>query len=199
MDLVDCPAFRCRPCPPLAAIDRSQLAFGIFPLVPDRHAVFFQIPRIGFPPQKPQQLMNDRAQMEFLGRHARESLAQIIPRLSAENRNRASACPVGSPLAVGQHIAHQIMVSFHARIKPRSALGRQEIRELSFISAVLRSSPCIPLQYRWRGSLRSRDVAEGVGEFFAALPDEADDERGPTGLVGGAEAFAGFRMEVFVK
>lgn len=36
-------------------------------------------------------------------------------------------------------------------------------------------------------------------KFFAAFADEADDEGGPAGLVGGAEAFAGVAVEVFVK
>jgi len=36
-------------------------------------------------------------------------------------------------------------------------------------------------------------------QFFPALPDEADDEGGPAGLVGGTEAFARFAVEVFVE
>ncbi len=36
-------------------------------------------------------------------------------------------------------------------------------------------------------------------EFFAALPDQADDEGGPAGLVGGSEAFAGFSVEILVE
>lgn len=41
--------------------------------------------------------------------------------------------------------------------------------------------------------------AGSVDEFFAAVFDEFDDEGGPAGLVGGAEAFAGFGVEVFVE
>ena len=36
-------------------------------------------------------------------------------------------------------------------------------------------------------------------EFFASFADEADDEGGPSRLVGGAEAFSGFGVEVFVE
>ena len=32
-----------------------------------------------------------------------------------------------------------------------------------------------------------------------SFADEADDEGGPAGLVGGAKAFAGFGVEVFVE
>ena len=36
-------------------------------------------------------------------------------------------------------------------------------------------------------------------QLLAPFADEADDEGGPAGLVGGAEAFAGFGVEVLVE
>jgi hypothetical protein len=38
-----------------------------------------------------------------------------------------------------------------------------------------------------------------VAELLVFFADEARDEGGPSGLVGGPEAFAGFGVEVFVK
>lgn len=98
----------------MLAIDRAEFALFVRPFVPDGHAVFLEVADVGFTAQEPQQLVDDRAQMQFLGRHARESLAQIVTRLPAENRDRARARPIRAPFAVLHHIPHQIEVRFHA-------------------------------------------------------------------------------------
>ncbi len=46
-DLVDGRAVRCRPAPPLLAIDRAEIAVSVGPLIPDRNTVFFQVFDIG--------------------------------------------------------------------------------------------------------------------------------------------------------
>jgi hypothetical protein len=47
---------------------RAQFSALIRPFVPDAHAMFLQIPDVRIAGQKPQQLMDDRFQMQLLGR-----------------------------------------------------------------------------------------------------------------------------------
>ena len=66
-DLIDCFAIAGFPRPPLTSVDRAQLAVLVGPFVPDRNTVLLQIPDIGVATEKPQQLVYDRGEMQFLG------------------------------------------------------------------------------------------------------------------------------------
>ena len=58
-DLVDGRSIACRPRPPLCPIDRTEIAFGVGPFVPNGDAIVAQIFDIGVTTQEPQQLMDD--------------------------------------------------------------------------------------------------------------------------------------------
>ena len=60
-DLVDMTTVRRRPGTPLFAVDRSQVAIFICPLVPDGDVVVVQIGDVGVALQEPQQFMDDGA------------------------------------------------------------------------------------------------------------------------------------------
>ena len=80
--------------------------------------------------------MDDRAQVEFFGRHAGKALAQVVARLAPEDRYRAGAGAVRAAFAVFQHIAQQIVVGFHAVIKPATCwTGKNEARGNHFPGA----------------------------------------------------------------
>ena len=66
-DLIDL-FIRSPPIAPLGAIDRSQFTVFIGPLIPDRHPVIAQVLDIGPPLEKPEQLMDDRTQMQLFRR-----------------------------------------------------------------------------------------------------------------------------------
>ena len=83
-----------RPGAPLRAVDRPQLAVGVRPLVPDRDPVLAQRAHVGLAAQEPQQLVDDRAQVELLGGERREALAQVEAQLVAEER-AACRCRCG--------------------------------------------------------------------------------------------------------
>ena len=83
-NLVDVAAIRGRPATPLFAVHRPQVTVFIGPFVPDAHAIFLQITDIGVALQKPQQLVNDRAQMAFFGGDQREALGKVEAHLVAE-------------------------------------------------------------------------------------------------------------------
>ena len=96
-DLIDGAPVGRQPGAPLLAVDRAQLAALIGPLVPDGDAVLAQPRDVGVAAQEPEQLVDDRAQVDRLGGDQRESLRQVEAQLLAEQRQRAGAGAV--PLA----------------------------------------------------------------------------------------------------
>ena len=66
-----------RPRAPLIAVNRAKISASVRPFIPNRHAVFRQVPDIGIAFQKPKQLVNDRAQVQFLGREQRKALFEV--------------------------------------------------------------------------------------------------------------------------
>ena len=79
------------PTAPLFAIDRPQFTIFISPFIPDPDAVLFQVSNIGFPFQKPEQLMDNTFQVYLFGSDKRKSFLQIKPHLVAENTSRPRA------------------------------------------------------------------------------------------------------------
>ena len=114
-DLIDVPAIGRGPRAPLIAVDRAEVAVLVGPLVPDAHAVVFQVLNIGVALQKPQQLMNDGFEMHFLGGQQRKAGVQIKAQLRAEHAYRAGAGAVAFLRAVVEHVLQKINVLAHGR------------------------------------------------------------------------------------
>lgn len=112
-DLVDVLAVGCRPGAPLVTVDRSEVAFGIGPFVPDRDAIVFQVSGVGRAGQEPDQFMNDRFQVQLLGGDQREAFLQIEAHLVAEYRTGAGAGAVGFFGAMLLDMAHEVEVLAH--------------------------------------------------------------------------------------
>ena len=98
------------------AVDWAQIAFVVGPLIPNGHAVFFQIADVGIAVEKPQKLVNDRTQMQLLSGQQRKACAQIKAHLMAEDGARAGAGAVGFLYAVFKHVTHQREVNGIGRI-----------------------------------------------------------------------------------
>ncbi len=81
---------------PLHAVDRTELARGIRPLVPDRDAVLLQPPDVRLAAQEPQQLVRDRLEVHALRRDEREALREVEADLAAERRS-SCRCRCGRP------------------------------------------------------------------------------------------------------
>ena len=109
-DLVNVAAIRRGPAAPLHAIDRPQVTVLARPLVPNRDAALAQPVVVAGPGEKPQQLLNDGAQVHLLGGDQRKALVQVKPHLVAKHAlgARARAVPFGHALRV--HMAHEIFV-----------------------------------------------------------------------------------------
>ena len=112
-NLIDGLAVRALPAPPLLAVNRSEVAVRIGPFVPDRDAVFLQVGDVRFAAQEPEQFVDDRLQVQFLGRDQRKTVGEIETQLPAEQRARAGAGAVGFLRAVFQHVAQQFEVLPH--------------------------------------------------------------------------------------
>ena len=112
-DLVDRPAVRGVPRPPLLAVDRAELAVLVGPLVPDRDLVLPQVGDVGRAAEEPDQLVDDRAEGDLLGGDERKPLAQVEPDLAAENAERAGAGAVGLLDPVVEDSLHQVEVLPH--------------------------------------------------------------------------------------
>ena len=74
-NLIHAASIRPPPVPPLSAIDSAKIAFFIGPFLPNRHVVLAEIVDVGVALEKPEQLMNDRTQMQSFWWSAGETIS----------------------------------------------------------------------------------------------------------------------------
>src|SRR5690606_37590089 len=88
------------------------------------------VSNVGVPLQEPQKLVDDGAEMDFLGGHQRESLFQVEAHLMAEHRKGAGAGSVFLLHTFLQHPPHEIMVLVHPSsvltVKDHPTLGDED-------------------------------------------------------------------------
>src|SRR3546814_5384854 len=70
------------------------IAVRVRPFVPDANAVLLQIPDVRVALQEPQQFVDDRLDVQLLGREQRETLGQVEAHLVAEHAVGAGPGPV---------------------------------------------------------------------------------------------------------
>jgi len=61
----------------LPSVDRPELTLFVRPLVPDADAVILEIFDVGVAGEEPEQSVNDRLEMQLLGRRQREAFGQV--------------------------------------------------------------------------------------------------------------------------
>ena len=130
LDLVDLAARGRAPVAPLVAVDRAQLAVLVGPLVPDRHAALLQPFHVGVAAQEPQQLQDDRLEVQFLGGEQREAAGQVEAQLAAEHRACAGAGAVALGCAAFEDFREQIQVLALARRVRHTAMVAKSSRAL---------------------------------------------------------------------
>src|SRR5262249_27697608 len=117
VDLIDADAVPSAPIPPLRAVNAAEISFFVRPLVPNRHAMFVEKFDVRVAAQKPEQLVDDRFDVEVLGceqRKSRTARSQIESRLGAEDRQRAGAGAVIARLTFFQDEPEKIVILPHA-------------------------------------------------------------------------------------
>ena len=85
LDLVDASAFRRFPIGPLGAVDAAEVAILVGPFIPNGNAVVVQILDVGIAFEEPEQLVDDRAQVQLLGGEAGETDSQVEAGLGSED------------------------------------------------------------------------------------------------------------------
>ena len=85
------------------AIDGAQLAVFVGPLVPDAHAMLLQVFYVGVALEEPEQFVDDRLQVQFLGGQQRETVLQVVARLRAEDADGACSGAVAFLRAFAQN------------------------------------------------------------------------------------------------
>ena len=112
-DLVDVLAGRRGPRAPLVAVDRSEVAVGVGPLVPDRDAAVLQPLHVGVAAEEPQQLGEDRPGVDLLGGDQREAGGQVEAHLVAEDGAGAGAGPIALLDPLVEDPVEEIEVDLH--------------------------------------------------------------------------------------
>src|SRR5690606_31039214 len=128
---------------PLHAIDRPEFALLVRPRVPDRHSVSLEELDVGIAPEKPQQLVNDRPQVQLLRGHQREAFLEIEPHLVTEYAERAGTGALAFLRAVLARVTHHRQVLLH-QATPLSPAGplryaRSSMRAPAMIIGALRT------------------------------------------------------------
>jgi len=101
------------PCPPLLAVNRTEVAAFVRPLVPDGHLVLLEVSGVGLALQEPEKFVDDRAEVELLGGETREAGTKVVSGLPAEDGAGSGPGAVGADLAVVEDVAEEIEVLAH--------------------------------------------------------------------------------------
>src|SRR6185312_2688052 len=101
------------PAAPLLAIHRAEIAVRIGPLVPDAHAVLFQVADVGVATQEPDQLMHDRLQVQLLRRDQRKAFIEVEAHLPAEHAACTGASAIRLDRSMLQYVTEEIEVLAH--------------------------------------------------------------------------------------
>ena len=90
------------------AVDRTELAVGISPFVPDSHSVFLEVMHVGIAAQKPQQLVDYRLEVQLLGGEQGESLAHVEAHLVSKNAYRTGSGAVVLLRTLGEDAVQEV-------------------------------------------------------------------------------------------
>ena len=93
-DLVDMPPVGGLPVAPLLAVDRPKVAVLVGPFIPNADLALVEPADVGVAAQEPQQLGDDRTQMQLLRGEQREAIPEIEAHLGAEPRQSAGSSAV---------------------------------------------------------------------------------------------------------
>ncbi len=102
------------------------------PFVPDSDAVLLEVAHVGVPFEEPQQLMDDGRDVDALGGHQREPLAEVEPHLMSEDAEGARSGPVALWHALVEDPLQQVEVGLHGAdfvLRPLRLVGLRGRRD----------------------------------------------------------------------
>ena len=102
------------PVAPLLAVDGAQVSVLVRPLVPDPNVPLLEPADVGVAAEEPQQLDDDRPQVQLLRREQRESLGEVETHLRPEAGQGAGSGAVLLLDALVENLLHEIEILAHA-------------------------------------------------------------------------------------
>jgi len=121
--LVDRLTVRAAPRSPLRPVDPAEISVGVGPLVPNGHPILPQRVDIGFTAEKPEQLVDDRPQMDFFRGDQREPVPQVEACLRTEDAKSAGSSPVLARTPLLKDHFEEAVVFLHGRFFNAAAAG----------------------------------------------------------------------------
>ena len=106
-------AIRGTPVAPLRSIDAAEIAIRIRPLVPNRDAMFVEPLDVRFAAQEPEQFVDDRLQVQLLGREQRKGGRERKTRLRAEHGISARAGAIRLELSLFKDQSQKLLILGH--------------------------------------------------------------------------------------
>ena len=104
-----------------------------------RDAALLQPAHVGVAAQEPEQLVEDRLEVQLLGGEQREAVAEVEAQLPAEHRERAGAGAVGLARAALQHFARAGSRYWRSPVRAHAAIAANSSRRaLEALVRVLR-------------------------------------------------------------
>ena len=94
-------------------IDWSQVAVFVGPFVPDGDSVVLEILDVGVTGNEPEQLVDDRFQVYFLGGQKRKAFSEVEPHLITKYALRSDTGAVMFYNSVFTYVAEEIKILFH--------------------------------------------------------------------------------------
>src|SRR5215831_276151 len=108
-------------------IDRTEIAVGVGPFIPNAHAMLVEVFDIGIAAQEPEQLVDDRFDVQLLGGQQWKATLKVEPHLMPEDRARADAGAIAFFDALAEHTLHQVEILAHLALRS----GRFDLRSLA--------------------------------------------------------------------
>src|SRR4029450_13768852 len=123
------------PVAPLRSIHAAEVTIFVSPFIPNGDTVLVEIVNVCVAAQEPEQLVDDRFDVQLLGCEQRESRSvgtQIKARLGAEDRQRPRAGAIVARLTVLEHESEKIVVLPHAKnLSRRKVFAKAKIGGLN--------------------------------------------------------------------
>src|SRR5579871_3154597 len=113
VDLVERFAVSEWPGPPLFSVNGAEFAILVGPFVPDAYPVLAQPAHVGFASQEPQKFVDDRLDVQLLGREQREAGGKIEAHLVTEHGDGARARAVALLDACLENSGQKVVVLTH--------------------------------------------------------------------------------------